>query len=207
MMAAMVRAVVCLSLWTSVCQVSGSYASDDMNRTIQNLRQHYNISTSDIFNGKTVFSREPLSGKIETKMVFMGGVLDMYENLIQRMLIQLPTPSPLTVRSKEKVTSSIPAGSITPSGKGSQATGDVRQGLKDVLEMIQKLRKHYYQEQVKLVHGLHELKHIQMNNLKVQGKALWELPWLFEEASSLAETISKKRRRRRQAKNRANRRG
>ncbi|KAM4570302.1 interferon gamma [Odontesthes bonariensis] len=207
MMAAMVRAVVCLLLWTSVSPVSGSYVDQDMNRTIQNFLQHYNISMSDIFNGKPVFSREPLNGKIETKMVFMGGVLEMYENLIQHILKQYPTPSPLIARSKEKAASSITAESITSSGKRSEATRDIRQGLEDILDKIQKVKKHYYQEQVKLVHGLHELRRIQMNNLKVQGKALWELSGLFDEAGSLAKTISMKRRRRRQAKTKAYRRG
>lgn len=44
MKAALVRAVVCLSVWLCVCQVRGLYIPQEMNRTLQNLRQHY-VST------------------------------------------------------------------------------------------------------------------------------------------------------------------
>lgn len=36
-----------------------------------------------------------------------------------------------------------------------------------------------------------------MDDLVVQSKALWELPWLYEEASSLAEKVRARTSRRR----------
>lgn len=44
MMDATARLVVCLCLGWTVCQVRGSYIPVEMNRTIQNLLQHY-VST------------------------------------------------------------------------------------------------------------------------------------------------------------------
>lgn len=44
MMDATARVVVCLCLGWAVCQVRGSYIPVEMNRTIQNLLQHY-VST------------------------------------------------------------------------------------------------------------------------------------------------------------------
>uniref|UniRef100_A0A8C3G8C8 Interferon gamma n=1 Tax=Cyclopterus lumpus TaxID=8103 RepID=A0A8C3G8C8_CYCLU len=173
-----VRAVVCLSLWLVVCQVRGSYIPPKMNRTIYNLLQHYKIPSRERFNGKPVFSRDPLAGKMEAKRVFMGGVLETYEKLIGQMLKQLPTPTPQTAGSNETQ-------------------------LSYILKKVQELRKHRYQEQEKLLQELRDLKHIQMDNLVVQSKALWELPWLYEEASSLYEIKMerrKRRRRRRQAR-------
>lgn len=40
-MGAVMRKVVCLLAWLSVGQVSGSYLPQDMNRTLQDLLQHY----------------------------------------------------------------------------------------------------------------------------------------------------------------------
>lgn len=37
----------------------------------------------------------------------------------------------------------------------------------------------------------------QMDNFVVQSKALWELPWLYEEASSISNDAKMQRRRRR----------
>lgn len=41
---------------------------------------------------------------------------------------------------------------------------------------------------------------LKMDNAVVQSKALWELPWLYEEASQLSEIQMRRRRRRRQAR-------
>ncbi|KAM9704974.1 interferon gamma 1-like [Menidia menidia] len=183
-----VRAVVCLALWTSVQQVSGSYVTEEMNATIQNLLEHYNMSKDDIFTGNSVVSRDPLTTDkidISTKMVFMGGVLDTYDELVQKMLNHLPAPRP-------------PAATPTASGaKGSEVTGDTRENLTKILKNIRNLKKFHYQEQMKLVHRLQELKEIKMDNLKVQQKLLFELPWLYDEASSLADTMRRRRKRRR----------
>ncbi|XP_034382228.1 interferon gamma-like isoform X1 [Cyclopterus lumpus] len=193
-----VRAVVCLSLWLVVCQVRGSYIPPKMNRTIYNLLQHYKIPSRERFNGKPVFSRDPLAGKMEAKRVFMGGVLETYEKLIGQMLKQLPTPTPQTAGSNE-----LPGSAAIADGGEVGAGEDVRTQLSYILKKVQELRKHRYQEQEKLLQELRDLKHIQMDNLVVQSKALWELPWLYEEASSLYEIKMerrKRRRRRRQAR-------
>ncbi|XP_070785135.1 interferon gamma-like [Enoplosus armatus] len=189
MMVATARAVVCLSLWLSVCQVTGSHIPPKMNRTIQNLLQHYRIPPKDRFNGKPVFSREPLAGRMEMKRVFMGGVLETYEKLLGQMLKQLPTQSPLTATP----------GTGTGSDAETGPDGEVRTELNFILKKVQDLRKHRYHEQDKLLQGLQSLKHIEMDNFVIQSKALWELPWLYEEASSLPDNFRMQRRRRRQA--------
>ncbi|KAF7199244.1 interferon gamma 1 precursor [Nothobranchius furzeri] len=195
-MAAVMRLVVCLSVWLSASQVSGSYIPQDMNRTLQNLNKYYTILNQDQFDGKHVFSREPLKGKIESRMLYMGGILEAYEKLIGHMLRQLPTPSP-PLTSKQKHSSSVTA---TSSSSRSEATDGVRPKLEYILRKIQELKKHRYQEQMRILHGLQGLRHVQTNSTRVQSKALWELPWIFEEASSLADNIMKRRRRRRQAR-------
>ncbi|XP_031715081.1 interferon gamma-like [Anarrhichthys ocellatus] len=195
-MVATAKAVVCLSLWLIVCQVRGSYIPPKMNRTIHNLLQHYKIPPRERFDGKPVFSRHPLAGKMEAKRVFMGGVLEIYEKLLGQMLKDLPTPTPQTAGSNE-----IPAAAVTASGGEVGMGEDVRTELSYILNKVQELRKHRYQEQEKLLHELRALKHIQMDNLKVQSKALWELPRLYEEASSLYDIkIERRQRRRRQTR-------
>ncbi|XP_040005620.1 interferon gamma-like [Xiphias gladius] len=201
-MVAAMRVVVCVSLWLSVCQVGGSHIPAKMNRTIQSLLQHYRISNKDKFNGKPVFSREPMAGRLETKKVFMGGVLETYEKLIGHMLNELPTPSPETAGSQGGPAAAIPAAPGTASDDGSQAGRTVREDLNYILKKVQELRRHHYQEQDKLLQELRTLGHIQMHNPAIQSKALWELSWLYEEASSLSDTIrmQRRRRRRRQAR-------
>ncbi|XP_029283886.1 interferon gamma-like [Cottoperca gobio] len=181
-MVAAAKALVCLSLWLSVCHIRGAFIPVNMNKTIQNLLQYYKIGENERFNGKPVFSREPLYGKMEAKRVFMVGVLETYERLIEQMLRQLPTPSPQTALAG------------TASGSEGEAGGDVRTELSYILKKIQYLRKYRYQEQEKLLQSLKTLKHIQMDNSVVQSKALWELPWLYEEASMLNDNINRQRR-------------
>ncbi|XP_034719032.1 interferon gamma-like [Etheostoma cragini] len=195
-MVATARAVVCLSFWLSVVQVRGSYIPPMMNKTIQDLLRHYSISPKERFNGKPVFSKEPLTGKMEGKRVLMGGILDTYEKLIGQMLKQQPTPTPQTAGSHER---------LTPAAAGSASDGSVRWGLNYILQRVQVLRKNYYQEQKTLLQKLKALDEIKLDNRVVQSKALWELPWLYEEASSLNDTIKlerrmRRRRRRRQAR-------
>ncbi|XP_068565534.1 interferon gamma-like [Cebidichthys violaceus] len=190
-MAATAKAVVCLSLWLIVCQVRGSFIPQKMNRTIHNLLQHYKISPRERFDGKPVFSRDLLAGKMEAKKLFMGGVLEMYEKLLGQMLNELPTPTPQTAGSNMH-----PAAAVTASGGEVGAGEDVRTELSFILDLVQKLKKHHYQEQEKFLQELRALKHIQLNNLKVQSKALWELPWLYEEASSYDSKLERRRLRR-----------
>ncbi|KAF7642441.1 hypothetical protein LDENG_00257940, partial [Lucifuga dentata] len=173
--------------------VSSFHIPAEMNRTIQSLLQHYKIPAIDRFNGSPVFSREPLAGKLEDagKRVFLGGVLETYEKLIGRMLSQLTTPGPQTVRRDQSLT-------VSPA-TSSKAGGGVRNQLSYILSLVKALRKHRYQEQDKVLQGLKQLSHVQMDNLIIQSKALWELPWLYQEASTLAESNRKQRRRRRLA--------
>ncbi|NP_001347663.1 interferon gamma 1 precursor [Lates calcarifer] len=198
MLFATMRAVVCLALCLSVCQVRGSHITAKMNRTIQNLLQHYRIPLKEKFNGKPVFDRGPLADRMETKRVFMGGVLETYEKLIGQMLKELPTPSPHTAgSSNEGLASAITAGPGTTSDTRSEEGGDVKMELNYILKKVQDLKRHKYQEQDKLLQRLQALKHIQMDNFVIQSKALWELPRLYEEASSLPDDIRMQRRRRR----------
>ncbi|XP_037317291.1 interferon gamma-like [Pungitius pungitius] len=178
-----VTAVVSLTLWLITSQVRGAYIPSDMNETIQHLLGYYKISKKDIFNGKPVFSKDAVAGEMGAKRVFMGGVLETYEELLGQMLKQLPPPTPRAAESNERPAAADPG-------------DDARAELTYILDKVQKLRKHRYREQEKFLLRLSALKHIQKDDLLVQSKALWELPWLYEEASSLGE----RRRRRRQTK-------
>lgn len=95
----------------------------------------------------------------------MGSVLETYEKLLSHMLKQLPTPSPQTTVSRDRP-ASVTAAPGSASVAGSEAGGDVRQGLSDILEMVQKLRKHNYQDLEKLLQGLHSLRHIQVKRCR-----------------------------------------
>ncbi|XP_067438232.1 interferon gamma-like [Thunnus thynnus] len=166
------RAVVCLFVWLSVCQVRGAYISEKMNETIRNLLQYYNISNVQRFDGKPVFSRE-LIGGVEENMVLMGGVLDTYEKLFHHMLKNLPTPSPQLA----------PSGTASNAEKG--ADSDVKTALEYLLKMVGDLKKSHYQKQGTLLKRLHDISRIKMEERVVQSKALGELTWFFEEAHSL----------------------
>lgn len=81
--------------------------------------------------------------------MFVGAVLETYDQLLGQMLKQLPTPAPKTDESN-----GLPA---------SVAPGDnVRTELTYILKKVQELRKHRYQEQEKLLLQLRALKHIQV---------------------------------------------
>uniref|UniRef100_A0A8C7Y4L6 Interferon gamma n=1 Tax=Oryzias sinensis TaxID=183150 RepID=A0A8C7Y4L6_9TELE len=193
-MMALMKVILCL--WLTVTGVSASYVPQEMNKTIQNLLQHYKIPLVERFNGNPVFPKDGMDGNVEMKMIFMHGVLETYEDLIGHMLKQLPTASPPPGSSQDK-----PASPGTSNDDGAPVKADVRSKLMYILEKIQFLKTHRYQEQEKLLHRLQNLKKIQMDNRTVQSKALWELPQLFEKASSLADNTMR-RRRRRQARNR-----
>lgn len=87
----------------------------------------------------------------------MGRVLETYERLLNQMLKQLPTPSPLTTGNEDRTASGVAAGAA-----GSEAGGDVRKGLSDILDMVQKLKKHNYEDLEKVLEGLQSLRHIQV---------------------------------------------
>lgn len=55
MMDATARVVVCLCLGWAVCQVRGSYIPVEMNRTIQNLLQHYVSTVGAVVTQALVF--------------------------------------------------------------------------------------------------------------------------------------------------------
>ncbi|XP_023270603.1 uncharacterized protein LOC111661319 [Seriola lalandi dorsalis] len=187
------RAMVCLTLWFSVCQVRAFHIPPKMNKTIQELMNHYDVSAKLIFSGKPIFSKEALNGKMETKRVFLGGVLEAYEKIIGQMLKELPTPSPQTVTA-------APSNNADTRLQGGE---DVRVQLSYILKKVQELRKHHYQEQDMFLQRLQALKHIKMDDLIIQNKALFELPFLYAEASSLPDSMKmqmRQRRRRRQAR-------
>ncbi|XP_026182604.1 interferon gamma-like [Mastacembelus armatus] len=200
MKVAFARAVVCLSLWLSVGHVRGFNTPAKMNWTIQNLLQHYKIQPKYRFDGKPVFPRDLLKGRMEVKMLFMGGVLETYEKLIDQMLDQLPTPGPQTSEGKAHPVAAVSGAPSSVTVARSDVGNDVRAQLSYIRKMIHDLRKHNYQEQEKFLQGIYSLRNIQVDNLVVQSKALWELPWLYEEASSLSDNRMQKRRRRRQAR-------
>ncbi|XP_049616482.1 interferon gamma 1 isoform X2 [Syngnathus scovelli] len=159
------RGMLGMCAYLCVCGVTTSHVPARMNRTIQNLLQLYKIPPKERFNGLPVFSRELLSTKMKAKEMLMSAVLQAYEELLGHMLKQ-PPPGP-------------PA---------STSGDDPRVGLNYLLKCVRDLRKYRFQEQDKVLSGLSELRHLQMDNLMVQSKALWELPWLYEEASLLAES-------------------
>ncbi|XP_068611628.1 interferon gamma related [Brachionichthys hirsutus] len=197
-MIAMATAVVCLCL--ALSQAGGSHIPVEMNRTIHSLLRYYKSVTKlpdrSRFTGKLLFSREPPSRQTEAKLVYMGGILETYDKLIGQMLKQLPTSGPQTAGASR----APPA-----DANGAGAHGDVRTELRYVLKKIQELKKHRYEEQEKLLNGLQALRHIQTDNVAVQNKALWELPWLYEEASSLSNNTREDRRRRRRRRRQAQR--
>ncbi|KAK7896789.1 hypothetical protein WMY93_022114 [Mugilogobius chulae] len=184
-MDATARAVLFVCALLLVAQVRSSHIPATMNRTIQSLRQHYKIPRSERYNGKPVFSKEPLAGREnEVKKLFLGGILETYGKLLNKMLEQLPTPSPSV---------DTPANANANANTDSNVT--VRTGLKSILKMVQNLKRGY-EEQAKLGDELISLQNIATDNLVVQSKALAELPWLFEEASTLRNNDRKRRRRR-----------
>ncbi|XP_061817480.1 interferon gamma-like [Nerophis lumbriciformis] len=167
--AAMARTTLCVCVCLLASQVATSHVPEKINRTIHNLLQHY-IPARERFKGQPVFSRDLLGTKLEAKEVLLSAALQTYEELIQRMLKELP----------------------------GDESADVRADLSYVLERVQHLRRFRFQEQDKLLEGLHTFQHIQVDNELIRSKALWELPWLYEEASSLAN--KRRQRRRRKAK-------
>ncbi|XP_061662698.1 interferon gamma 1 [Syngnathoides biaculeatus] len=186
-MVAMVRAFLGVCVYLCACRVRTSHVPPRMNKTIQNLLQLYKIPFKERFNGRPVFSRELLGTKMEARDMLMSAVLRTYEELLGNMLERLSDSATPT-----------PGGPVT-SGAGDRdpAPGvDARAELSYLLRRVQDLRKYRYQAQEKLLDGLHNLRHVQTDNLVVQSKALWELPWLYEEASSLAEGGRERRRRR-----------
>ncbi|XP_029901496.1 interferon gamma-like [Myripristis murdjan] len=186
----MARAVVCLSICLSVCLGSSSHISIKMNQSINSLLQHYPISDDDRYNGKPVFSKDLLGSKMEDwgKRVFMVSVLEAYEKLLGQMLSEPPLNS-----------------SAQNCSDGRAGTGPLAHSLCFVLRAVRDLRRHHYRslepDRNKLLGGLQAVQKIQedIKRRVVWSKALWELQWLYQEASSLVEKRAQRRRRRRQA--------
>ncbi|XP_077400052.1 interferon gamma [Vanacampus margaritifer] len=191
-MVAMARAMLGVCVYLCFCRVRTSHVPLKMNRTIQNLLQLYKIPPKERFNGRPVFSREILGTKMEAKAMLMSAVLQTYEELLGRMLKRLPGPTVPT-----------PVDHSADCDPGSNMAA--RAHLYYLLKRVQDLRKRRYQSQDKLLDWLHKIRDLQMDNLVVQSKALWELPWLYEEASSLGESIPPLHRRRRQTTRRRRR--
>lgn len=110
-------------------------------------------------------------------MLYMSGMLEMYEQLIGHMLKQLPTPSPKTAASAGRGAATAAAAAASDAVMG--AGGDVRKQLSYILKKVQDLRKHHYHEQDQFLQGLKALRHIPVEALcmiivalcKVYGKA------------------------------------
>ncbi|XP_061618720.1 interferon gamma-like isoform X2 [Phyllopteryx taeniolatus] len=188
-MAAMARAMLGVCVYLCVCRVRTSHVPPRMNRSIQNLLQLY-IPPKERFNGRPVFSRELLGTKMEARDMLMSAVLQTYEELLGNMLKQLSDPTAWT-------TGATATSGASASDRDPVPSVDARAELSYLLRRVQDLRKYRYQAQEKVLDGLGKLQHIQMDNLVVQSKALWELPWLYEEASALVESGRERRRRRR----------
>ncbi|XP_056445375.1 interferon gamma-like [Gadus chalcogrammus] len=166
---------VCLSVCLPVATVPGK-----MLETIKTLRlQHPQKGQS---SSGFVFSRDTLNKMDDgDKRVVLGKVLEVYDKLFDQMLSQPPTDS----QSEENKTEEA--------------------GIRYLQEMVTLLRRTQYKKHLLLTSTLEQLGNIQINNSVVQSKALWELPWLFDEASSLAERKRRSLRRRRAPRKRAQR--
>lgn len=95
----------------------------------------------------------------------MSGMLEMYEQLIGRMLKQLPTPSPKTAASAGRGAAAATAAAASDAAMG--AGGDVRKQLSYILKKVQDLRKHHYHEQNQFLEGLQALRHIPVEALRM----------------------------------------
>nr|UXB54328.1 IFNgamma [Gadus macrocephalus] len=169
--------LVCMSVCLSVC-LPVAPVPGKMLETVKTLSlQHPQKGQS--FSG-SVFSRETLNKMDDgDKRVVLGKVLEVYDKLFDQMLSQPPTDS----QSEENKTEEA--------------------GIRYLQEMVTLLRRTQYKKHLLLTSTLEQLGNIQINNSVVQSKALWELPWLFNEASSLAERKRRSLRRRRAPRKRA----
>ncbi|KAM7378543.1 hypothetical protein PAMA_013443 [Pampus argenteus] len=124
-------------------------------------------------------------------MVYMGAVLETYEKLFGHMLKELPTSSLQTAETRELHSSTS---GVTPAA--GKEVNDVEKGLNYLLKKVEELKKKYTDE-ITFLKKLQGIRHIKMDNKVIQSKALWELAWLYEEASTL---INMQKRRRRHAR-------
>ncbi|XP_077450240.1 interferon gamma isoform X2 [Stigmatopora argus] len=180
-MVAVARAMLGLCLCLYLCGVQNVPLT--LNRTVQNLLKIY-IPPKERFNGQPVFSRELLSTKMEAKEVLMLAVLQTYEEMLARMIHRVPANTPTVAPATRDQAVSSP---------------DTRSLLNYLLKRVQDLRKYRYQAAEQLLHDLDKIRCVQVDDLAVQSKALWELRSLFRDARSLAENArpGKLRRRRR----------
>lgn len=103
----------------------------------------------------------------QTKLIFMGGVLESYEKLLGHMLKQLPTPSPQIAVSNAQPGSAITPASSSPNNAGLVAGRDVRSELNYILKKVQELKKRRYHEQEKLLQGLQTLRDIKVESILI----------------------------------------
>ncbi|CAL8386618.1 unnamed protein product [Boreogadus saida] len=163
--------LVCMSVCLSVC-LPVPNVPGEMLETIKTLTLHHQQKGQGSFSG-SVFCRATLN-KLDDgdKRVVLGKVLEVYDKLFDQMLSQ-PTNGSQSEENKKEV------------------------GIRYLKEKVTLLRRTQYKKHLLLTSTLEQLGNIQINNSVVQSKALWELPWLFDEASSLAERKRRSLRRRR----------
>ncbi|XP_030210605.1 interferon gamma [Gadus morhua] len=162
--------LVCMSVCLSVC-LPVATVPGKMLETIKTLSlQHPQKGQSS----GSFFPRETLNKMDDgDKRVVLGKVLEVYDKLFDQMLSQPPTDSQSEEKKKEEA------------------------GIRYLQERVTLLRRTQYKKHLLLTSTLEQLGNIQINNSVVQSKALWDLPWLFDEASSLAERKRRSLRRRR----------
>lgn len=104
-------------------------------------------------------------------MLYMGGMLEMYEQLIGKMLKQLPTPSPKTAVSAGRGAAAA-SDAAAASGAAMGAGGDVRKQLSYILKKVHDLRTRHYHEQDQFLQRLKALRQIPVEALRMIPVAL-----------------------------------
>ncbi|XP_077565346.1 interferon gamma isoform X1 [Stigmatopora nigra] len=156
-----------------LCLCGVQNAPSTLNRTVQNLLQIYKIPPKERFNGRPLFSRELLSTKMEAKDVLMSALLQTYEELLGRMIRRAPAPTPTVA----------PAAPV--SRDRALPSADTRSQLNYLLKRVRNLRKYRYRAAEPLLRGLDQIRCVQVDDLVVQSKALWQLPSLLRDDRKL----------------------
>ncbi|KAM9824614.1 interferon gamma [Neosynchiropus ocellatus] len=188
----MAKTVLCLCLCLTICQVRSVPVK--MNKTIQSLLQFYGHDKLPLrvrFSGETVFPREFAPGRIEVNRLLLGGIMETYEELLTRMINQLPTTGPRAAETSSSPPSGVP---VTQAQVAKSETDSIRGQLHYILTKIQDLRTNVFAEQDKILHKVYMIKPIQMDDKVIQSKALWELQYLYEEARALNDVRRRRRR-------------
>lgn len=93
-------------------------------------------------------------------MLYLGAVLETYENLINHMLKQLPTPSPQTATAVNGAPNNGAA--AVAASKGSEPNENIKKMLNTILKNIQDLKSHRYREQGELLKELQDVQNIKV---------------------------------------------